>query len=299
MKSYFSKEESCLMSFSCGGQCWHVFTSGKETPLLFENDGDYAFAVNVIAQTSFLFEEINVVAFEVMSNHFHIVIRTDEECLIDAFFEGIKRKLKFSIPKAKLMKMDKKRIDDIYAMRNVIAYVHRNAYSANKKYLPFTYPWSTGQYYFQKRECNKAYDDLSFRDKRVMFRGRVPNLPSNWQISNGCICPSSFCDIVWGMSLFRDAHHYLMSLMKNVESFNRIAVELDDVDYLTDEEMNVLVKKLIQSKYGLSRLSELSPASKLELAKELHYEYRASNGQIRRILNLSEYEVNSIFPKAV
>lgn len=34
-----------------------------------------------------------------------------------------------------------------------------------------------------------------------------------------------------------------------------------------------------------------------DLARTLHYDYRSSNGQIRRVLGLGQYEVDSLFPK--
>jgi len=41
----------------------------------------------------------------------------------------------------------------------------------------------------------------------------------------------------------------------------------------------------------------LDKSSKIELAKKLHFDYNASNKQIKRILRLDEHIVNSLFPK--
>ena len=46
----------------------------------------------------------------------------------------------------------------------------------------------------------------------------------------------------------------------------------------------------------MSYLCDLSKAQKMDLARSLHYDFRSSNGQIRRILGLSQYEVDSLFP---
>lgn len=43
-------------------------------------------------------------------------------------------------------------------------------------------------------------------------------------------------------------------------------------------------------------LKDLSRQQKLDLAVRLRREFRSSNGQIRRLLALSQYEIDSLFP---
>lgn len=97
--------------------------------------------------------------------------------------------------------------------------------------------------------------------------------------------------------MFRDAHHYFIAVSKNVESYSGIAVELNDGEFLTDQELFAQVLKTVRHKYHLASTKDLSAAQRLDLARTLHYGYRSSNGQIRRVLGLSEYEVNQLFPK--
>ena len=37
------------------------------------------------------------------------------------------------------------------------------------------------------------------------------------------VVPYSYCDIKFGMSLFRDAHHYFSMVSKNIESYSEVA----------------------------------------------------------------------------
>ena len=85
---------------------------------------------------------------------------------------------------------------------------------------------------------------------------------------------------------------------KNVEAYSELAVDLDDGEFLTDQELFVEVAKILKDTYRTDRLSGLSNAQKLDLARTLHNEFRSSNGQIRRLLRLTQYEVDSLFPMA-
>ena len=96
--------------------------------------------------------------------------------------------------------------------------------------------------------------------------------------------------------MFRDAHHYFWMVSKDVEAYEEIAKDLDDGEFLTDTELFTQLWKYVKSAYGVSSLKELSQAQKIDLAKRLRYDYRSSNGQIRRVLGLSQYEVDSLFP---
>ena len=110
------------------------------------------------------------------------------------------------------------------------------------------------------------------------------------------IAPTSYCDIRLGMSMFRNAHHYFSMVSKNIESYSNLAVDIDDGEFLTDQELFFEVIKILHSKYDGVKINSLSNAQRYDLARTLHFEYRSSNGQIRRVLGLGEYEVNQLFP---
>lgn len=295
MKNYNEKERSCEATFFSAGPYWHAYTSGKETAILFTNIDDLRFAMNVIAQAADKFPELKIIAFEVMSNHFHFVI-SGEESTIRAFFESIRKRVSRSIPGIKKAKLTIKPINDLQSLRNNIVYTNRNGYVVDYNYTPFSYPWGTGGYYFTRFPLEKPYSEIYTGPRRKMFRGRDPKLPGDWRTIDGYIAPISFCSIAFGMAIFRDAHHYFSLVSKNIEAYSELAEGLDDSDFLTDIELFAQVVKIVKSDYGLNSLKDLSKAQKLDLARKLHFKYRSSNGQIRRTLGLTQYEVDSLFP---
>ena len=95
MATFREKENYCQRTFDENGPYWHLYTSGKETPLMFRTEDDYVFAMNVIAQMAFEYHDIRILTFEIMGNHIHILaegqasdcIHISEETL-DSRYEG-------------------------------------------------------------------------------------------------------------------------------------------------------------------------------------------------------------------
>lgn len=309
MKTFSELERLCHMSFSRCCDLYHAYTSGKEMPILFKTTEDLAFVMNVIALAAYTFKDtVTIIAFEVMNNHFHFIISGSQKDL-DEFFRLIVKKIKHTIPSAARLTFCLKPIQDLVALRNNIVYVNRNGYVANPDFTPFSYPWGTGRYYHNEIPSPLTFSDIGYNQNRKMFRGGNVKLPPEWQLdstgtlagntsksSSIYVAPSSFCDIRLGMSMFRNAHHYFSMVSKNVESYSNLAVDIDDGEFLTDQELFLEVIKILHSKYNGVKLNSLSNAQRYDLARTLHFEYRSSNGQIRRVLGLGEYEVNQLFP---
>lgn len=166
----------------------------------------------------------------------------------------------------------------------------------DRNYTPFTYPWGTGKYYFNGADFGGVNTNLKVNEMRRMFRGRAAIFPDTYQVNDGYILPSSYCNLELGMSLFRDAHHYFFMVSKNVEAYGELALELNDGEYLTDTELVFQVVKLLKSDYNVNSLRDLGKSQKYDLARRLRFEFRSSNEQIRRVLNLTSAEVNTMFP---
>ena len=64
---------------------------------------------------------------------------------------------------------------------------------------------------------------------------------------------------------------------------------------MTDDEIYAVAQRYAGEKYNC-RLSLLSPESKIQLSKELHFTYNASNQQLRRILKMDINILNEMFP---
>ncbi|MCQ2119662.1 MAG: hypothetical protein MJY84_07050 [Bacteroidales bacterium] len=288
-------------------------------PIIFTCDEELIFAMNATALAAFIFKEsLRILTFEIMNNHFHFVICGTRQNIED-FFHRITKKLKRTIPTAGRMQLYIKPVQDLSAMRNNIIYTNRNGYVANPDCTPFSYPWGAGRYYFNDIPAVSTFNDIGYAQNRAMFRGDNVKLPADWQLVDASsmkdgskrdspviasektpcntryIAPPSFCDIRLGMAMFRDAHHYFAMVSKNVEAYAGIAVDIDDGEFLTDQELFSQIQKVVREKYRLVSVRELSNAQKLDIARTLHYDYRSSNGQIRRILGLSQYDVNQLF----
>ena len=57
-------------------QFWHLCTPGKSQCLIFRNKSDYVAGMNLVALSANKFSEtVEIYAFELMSNHFHFLIK--------------------------------------------------------------------------------------------------------------------------------------------------------------------------------------------------------------------------------
>lgn len=299
-KSFNESERQCETSFAMSGNWFHLFTSGRETTLFLKTDDDYRYCMNLMARCAVEFHELVIVAFAIMGNHIHIVLSGECSVFI-AFFHTFRRRLsrylfakyKESVPSS--FQLAYKKICDLKSLRNTIVYVNRNGYVANPAYTPFSYPWSTGTCFFNVNQGSVPVSSLTIDGQRALFKGRVPAALQQAELTDGFVSPNSYCSISFGMALFRDAHHYFNMICKNMESYSELATDLDDGEFLTDPEMFSEVLKILDRRYAGVKLKSLSNAQKNDLARVLHFQYHSSNGQIRRILGISQYDIDQLF----
>lgn len=295
-----SRQKTCDESFAENGPYWHLYTLGKEAPIIFTNEEDYRFMMNLVCQATISAEGLKLYAFAIMSNHIHMILSTSQ-LKAATFFELIRKRLSGYLKRRNrqlppVFRINLKRIQDLKTMRNSIVYVHRNGYVVNPGHTPFSYPWGTGRHYFNPFPFDLRNDMISTDERRKMFHGRAPSLPADYLITDGYVVPSSYCDVELGMSMFYNAHQYFSMVSKNVEAYSELATEMDDDEFLTDSEMYSVLLKILKDKYGQHSVKDLSRSQKIDVARSLRFEWKSSNEQIRRMMGLTQYEVDSLFP---
>lgn len=298
MASFKEKEQHCRHAFLSDGPYWHVFTPGNKTGQILRDSDDFSFAMNVAAQSALRHPAVKTITFALMSNHVHFLVSGSQSDTLE-WFSSFRKRLARGLGNDAMaeFKASIKETEDLNAIRNVIAYINRNGYVADTSCTPFSYMWGAGPYYFNKSLHGAlTFGDMDTRKKRTMFRGRVPPFPESALMEAGYISPTEYCTIDFGMAMFRDAHHYFAMISKNVEAYSNLATETGENDFITDTELFTKLNALIKDRYCNSTFKDLSKIQKLELARTLHYEYHISNGQLRRVLNLPQYEVDSLFP---
>lgn len=301
MKNFSEREKECEKIFLFNSPFWHLYTSGKETPVFFVEDEDFKFAMNLVFLAKKSVSSVKIIAFTIMDNHMHFVLSCSE---VDAkeFFTFLRKKLGSylyhtggrELPDG--FDLNIKMVEDLKNLRRLIVYTHRNGYVVNPDVTPFSYRWGTGPYYFNIPIKGERVNNLRKDTKRAMFRGRVPEIANTVEAVDGYIVPPSYCETELGAAFFRDGQQYFSMLSKDMESYKELAVEIGDKDYFTDFEIYAKVVQIVRGKCKVDNIKGISSNQKIEIAKTLHYEYRASNEQIRRMLNFTQYEVDALFP---
>ena len=303
--SFSEKERICENEFIHNGPYWHICTDGTRMQNIFSISEDFNTGMWILASVCCLFKDCRIITFEIMGNHLHLIISGKRERCIE-FYELLRARLKRTFTrKGNLVDWDRFHMDihpieTLQALRNEIIYVNRNAFVANEAYTPDSYPWGGGCAYFNgwigdiqpvplcNMKINHQRGLLHTRDIEGFSRLKV--------IGNRAFIPS-FCDIALGERMFRDPRSYFNALTRNAETFSEIASRLKDTVFLTDDEMYAVTVAHIGKEYGMNKIPLLSPQQRLDTARHLHFNYNATNRQLRRILKLELSILNEMFPQ--
>ena len=278
-------------------------TTSENYPVVFVSDEDYKKGVSILGLCTAYFNNINLYAYSLMSNHIHLLVSgtTDEIAEYFDMYRKILSRTGCGTSQKVILDLQEHlyEVSDDNYMRNVIAYIHRNAFVVNPDYTPFSYPWSSGMFCFNPEALK--YVAVSRKILRIAEMRRISKSrkfddldASNLYEVDGCICGASFCRIDVVEGLFLNAREYFYRLSRNIEATSNIAKQIGEKIILSDSEIYGLVCKLSNQNYGGLKPADLSPHIKLELAKKLHYEYNSSSKQLARIFKIDESLISVI-----
>lgn len=287
--------------FKSSGPICHLYSKPLESGFFFDNDEERKHALLLMALAAD-FAGVVILAFAIMSNHFHFIIKGERGTV---FFSEFRLRLgKYLSRHGKPGLMDGivpgvTAITSLNQFYDELAYVIRNPYVVSPDVNLLSYPWCSGYLYFNsliRLFPSRKPGELSYRELRQITKSRDVTLPEWVRITDGGINPTCFVDYKLVENLFRNAREFIASCFKNVETQVEVAKRMDEKPALKDEEMYRLFRMHIENEFGVKEYKLLSSSQRIEVLKKMKFELGASNGQIARVLHLPQSEVDSIFP---
>ena len=302
--SFSEKERVCESIFIANGPYWHIYTDGTMMQNIFISKEDFIMGIWCLAAAQHLCKSVRVITFELMGNHIHLILAgAKEDCI--KVFDIFAARLKKAFPKRQhpidwsKFKMEILSIESLQTLRNEIIYVNRNAFVANPAYTPESYPWGGGCAYFcpwLKHLATTPFGELPILAQRALLHTKKIAPLADLKVIDSMPFIPSFCDIKLGESLFRDARSYFNSLTRNAEAFSQIASRLKDTIFLTDEELYSVICSHISKEYSVKAPAQLSAQQKIDTARHMHFDYNATNQQLRRMLRMDLSVLEELFP---
>ena len=255
--SFAEKERICEGIFISNGPYWHIYTYGTRMQNIFYCEEDFKTGMWCLAAGVHLCKGVLMLTFELMANHVHLILAGKRDDCIEAF-ERFAARLKKAFPKRE------RAIDWSQFKMDILPIESLQA-------LPI----------LTQRGILHTRDITPFADLKEI--DSMPFIPS-------------FCDIKLGESLFRDARSYFNSLTRNAEAFSQIASRLKDAIFLTDEELYSVICSHISKEYSVKAPAQLSAQQKIDTARHMHFDYNATNQQLRRMLRMDLSVLEELFP---
>ena len=289
--------------FSGSGPFIHLYTYPLENDILLENDEDRTVTLNMIALIS-RGMQVDVLAYALMSNHIHLLLRGDE-IQGRSFFEVLYRRLaRYMASRGKAGCLNKvtcgiTSITNLNSFRDEVAYIIRNPFVKREDVHLFSYIWCSGYLYFNSfisSTAGKSAEKVSYRESRMITRSSSDVIPSDFRIEGTLILPQSFVNYKLVEQMFDSARQFLNWTLKNVEAQVQVAHAHGERPFLSDDELFPLSRNLCEKRFGTRQPKELALQQKKALAMALRNQYHASNGQLARLTTLSQQEVNDMYP---
>lgn len=296
----FEWEREELFRSAC--PIFHLYSSPIESQVIITNPFSRDLSITYMAVAA---HETGVVvlAYAVMSNHFHFILKgSREKC--QAFFVRFRSLLDIYLSRTEKITLFKTavagltEITSLKQFRNEVAYVLRNPYVARTDINPILCEWTSAGLYFNPGLTvrGKAFAELTIREKRALFKATALSIPDNWRIIDTHVDPASFVDYRFVESMFTHTRQFINTLLKNVEAQVEIAISHNEAPVIPDEELLPMVLRLCHDLFYQEGTRSLQDYQKKQLAREVRNHYHANVSQLARLVGLSQKELQSMFP---
>ena len=299
------KEWMLEQLFNETGPYYHLHTKPLEQGLIFQDEEERKVAINFIG---IIAKEIHIdiLAFALMSNHFHFIFRGEMvDCL--EFFRLLKKRLSYFLARKgrpgvlDAVEPRTPAITSLTQFRNEVAYVIRNPYVVLVDVNPLAYPWCSGFLYFNPylpHLESKPVSALTYREKRSITRSTDAVLDPAIRVRDGMIAPECFVNYKLVEQLFPNARKFTWCVFKNVEAQVGTAKNLDEHPNLSDDELYLVTMRLCENEFGRKNTKEMTELEQKKLAVMLKNDWYASNAQAARLSGLNPKIVDELFPLA-
>lgn len=270
-------------------------TDHLEDGLWFREEEDFKVAMNYVATEVACHPEVSVLAFILMSNHVHFVLRGYRED-VEAFVENFKKRYSMYFGRKygakEFLRRNKLDIRDIpyndEAPEKAIAYVQMNCVAANICSHPSQYPWGTGNTFFsQALQNGKCLKDLSARARKRLLHTDSDQLPQNWPISEeGYIPPSAYVDVKWVENLFRSPRRMNYFLNNSSKAKQRLESS-ENLPAFRDQTILATLPDLCRSLFQKESFGQLRAEEQSEFARQIKFRFSADATQIARVCGIS------------
>ena len=304
--SFIERERECERHFTEEGPFWFV-TASELNRVLFCSREDFLAARNATA-VSVARSGVKCYLDTIMSNHAHWLFGSADEEKCMTFWKGFKKMIILS-------ERDKggydetlskwgclcKPVDNLNYFRSLCAYIARNAPIVRTDVIATGYEWCSADLFFnENRKCYDAgckYNDISFKEKRRICKGRVIELPDYYRVVSGAITKESYTEIPGIEKMFSTSFQFWKQLNRNVETDIETAKRLGERIMISDEEAYNSISSWCYKELNAVRgIAGLSSEHKVLAAKKMRESYGSGNGQIARVLRIDVAEVNRLFP---
>ena len=278
---------------------YHVYIKGLERDIIFKDRDDFITGMNYVAICTF-WTAISMLAFTLMSNHFHFIIYGSEQeakSFINLYKRNVSRYVSRKYNTAHLLrhvKTDCKLIScSGDALKIAIAYVLRNHIKAGINQTIQGYEWSSGYCYFAGTgllDGCRSTSSLCTAQYRRMMRSKI-RLDERYLLnSKGYIEPASYVCIDFVESCFGRVQSFDYFIYK---AGSTAKPKEGPVDF-SDEFVLAGLKEIISKKYEVTELEELNEVLKKEVLLLLKRQFNCSPKQLARTMQMSLKDVNSM-----
>lgn len=291
----------------CQVNPFHVCIKGLEDAVLCRDFEDYDAFVKILCVSAWR-RNVIIIIYAVVSNHCHAAVLAVSQADAEAFINDVKKvfSMWFSRKYGKsniLHRVEAKALwlDDEWYVRNVLAYIPRNALDNNCNINE--YPWSGYRAMFREK---KEYDSLSVRPVALLNkreRRKLMHTDDNlkdvsWLLdADGTLIPESFCDYKYLEQAFNHDQAFFLKVIGS-QNVADLHYRLEEKPYQmqSDTEMHKLCEEISQRWFKQS-VGNLSIDQRVRLVQYLWRTCKTTVSQLSRVLALPRDRIEKIFTK--
>ena len=271
---------------------WLVTTEHLKDRLWFKDEEDFKVGMNYVAVMAASMQEVEILAFILMSNHVHFVLGGTEsrvQIFITRFKKLYSQYFSQKYSSKELLRSNQIDVRPVLweneGLERAIAYVQMNSVAANICLSPSGYPWGTGGIFFTNSpEKGRRVCDISHRKCMKLTHSKA-FLPEKFIFKDdGYIAPSSYVNVKLVEHVYKTPNR--MNYFQNISSKARLVRETPS---FKDQLLYSAMLDLISSLFRKSRFEDLNIEQQAEVLKQLRYRFSSEPNQLARVTG-SQYE---------